>query len=98
MTAGRQKLGSSGSSKREFLLHSRTGHTKGDFQSLKDRMYNCNICGPLMDRDVNASINMLKRAALGQGGSHVQGDSARPQKEAVVEELKTYSASKEWNP
>ena len=66
--------------------------------TLKDRMYDCNICGLLMDRDVNASINILKRATAGHAGSHVQGDSVRPQKEAVVEELKTYSASKEWNP
>ena len=27
-----------------------------------------------MDRDINASINILNRATLGQGESHAQGD------------------------
>ena len=38
--------------------------------TLKDRIYCCNICGLEMDRDINASINILNRAALGQRGSH----------------------------
>ena len=28
------------------------------------------------DRDLNASINILKRATSGQGGSHASGDPA----------------------
>lgn len=47
-----------------------------------------------MDRDVNASINILHNATtLGQRGSYAQGDGVRPQNGAVVEELRTYSAN-----
>ncbi len=42
-----------------------------------------------MDRDINASINILNRATLGQRGSHAQGESVSPQKEAVLVELRT---------
>jgi putative transposase len=57
---------------------------------LKDRIYHCNICGLTMDRDINASINILHKATtLGQRGSHAQGESVRPQKEAVLVELRT---------
>ena len=65
---------------------------------LSKRIYFCEGCGLTEDRDINASINILEKAREGHSRSHVQGDSARPQREAVVEELKTYSASKEWNP
>jgi putative transposase len=56
---------------------------------LSERTYICNFCGMIMDRDVNASINILKRATLGQRGSHAQGESVRPQREAVLAELRT---------
>jgi putative transposase len=62
--------------------------------TLEDRTYHCNVCGMAMDRDVNASINILHRATtLGQRGSHAQGESVRPQREAVLEELRTYPAN-----
>jgi putative transposase len=72
----------------------------GNIQSmpLSKRIYFCEGCGLQEDRDINASINILNRATAGHAGSHVQGDFVRPQQEAMVEELKTYSASKEWNP
>ena len=56
---------------------------------LSERTYICNFCGMTMDRDVNASINILNRATLGQRGSHAQGESVRPYQEAVLEELRT---------
>ena len=71
---------------------------------LEDRTYHCNICGLTLDRDINASMNILNRAlnsessnfdsfavkaTLGQRGSHAQGESVRPQQEAVLEELRT---------
>ena len=58
---------------------------------LERREYNCIKCGMQLDRDINASINILKRAldsqspnfankvgkaTLGQRGSHAQGDMA----------------------
>ena len=57
--------------------------------ALEDRIYHCNVCGMTLDRDVNASRNILKRATLGQRGSHAQGESVRPYQEAVLEELRT---------
>jgi putative transposase len=46
-----------------------------------------------LDRDINASINILHRATtLGQRGSHAQGENVRPQQEAPLEELRTYPA------
>ena len=54
------------------------------------REYNCSRCGMQMDRDINASINILHMATtLGQRESHAQEESVRPQKEAVLEELRT---------
>ena len=40
---------------------------------LSERMYLCNRCGLQIDRDINASINILHRATtLGQRGSYAQ--------------------------
>ena len=64
---------------------------------LSKRIYLCEGCGMQEDRDINASINILKRATAGLAGRYVQGDYIRPQQEAMVEELKTYSASKGCN-
>ncbi|MGC8479548.1 MAG: RNA-guided endonuclease InsQ/TnpB family protein [Candidatus Micrarchaeia archaeon] len=56
----------------------------------EDRVYHCNVCGLTIDRDINASINILHRATtLGQRGSYAQGESVRPQQEAVLKELRT---------
>ncbi len=60
---------------------------------LAKRVYLCERCGMQEDRDINASINILNRARVGHTRSHVQGDYVRPQQEAMVEELKTYSAN-----
>ena len=57
--------------------------------TLKDRVYNCFVCGLVMDRDINASINILNRAREGHSRSHAQGESVRPQREAVLAELRT---------
>ncbi len=42
---------------------------------LSERTYLCNRCGMQLDRDINASINILDRATLGQRGSHAQGEN-----------------------
>jgi putative transposase len=56
---------------------------------LSERTYNCQKCGMSKDRDINASINILKRATLGRRESHAQGENVRPQKEAILDELRT---------
>ncbi|MGC8587380.1 MAG: zinc ribbon domain-containing protein, partial [Candidatus Micrarchaeia archaeon] len=67
--------------------------------TLEDRTYHCDVCGLTMDRDENAAKVILKRAkllekvssktTLGQRESHAQGESVRPQREAVLQELRT---------
>ncbi len=59
---------------------------------LSERVYYYTRCGLQMDRDVNAAINILKRATFGQSRSNAQGDSVSPQKEAGIKELRTCPA------
>ncbi len=70
---------------------SKTCSNCGNIQEmpLSERTYNCQRCGMSKDRDINASINILNRATLGQRGSHAQGKNVRPQQEATLEELRT---------
>ena len=59
---------------------------------LSIRGYNCNRCGMQMDRDINAAINILNRATLGQRGSHSQGDmtsAIQHESKSRIEELRT---------
>ena len=56
---------------------------------LSERTYTCQRCAMSKDRDINASINILNRATLGQRGSHAQGENVRPRQEATLEELRT---------
>ena len=63
---------------------------------LSKRTYICNRCGMQMDRDINASINILNRATLGQRGSHAQGDmtsAIQQESKSRIEELRTYPAN-----
>jgi putative transposase len=57
---------------------------------LSERIYICNRCGLRIDRQLNASINILKKATSGLEGSHAREDSVRPQNRAVVDEPRTY--------
>ncbi|MDE1860372.1 MAG: transposase [Candidatus Micrarchaeota archaeon] len=45
---------------------------------LSERTFNCEICGMSKDRDLNASVNILKRATEGHSGSNASGDNVRP--------------------
>ena len=70
----------------------KTCNNCGNIQSmpLSKRIYYCEVCGLTEDRDINASINILRRATtLGQRGSHAQGENLRPRQEAVLDELRT---------
>jgi len=55
----------------------------GDRLALKDRTYNCCICGLSMDRDVNAAKVVLKRATLGQRGSNARGNPVNTMQHAL---------------
>ena len=61
--------------------------------TMNDRIYNCNVCGLTIDRDINASINILHRATtLGQRGSHAQGDmtsAIQQESKSRIDELRT---------
>ncbi|EQD43550.1 IS605 family transposase OrfB, partial [mine drainage metagenome] len=78
---------------------SKTCNNCGNIQSmpLSKRIYICEGCGLQENRDINASINILAKGRAEHVRTNVQGDFVRPQDRAIVEELKTYSASKEWN-
>ncbi len=45
-------------------------------KTLWDRQHNCHNCGLVVNRDLNASINILKRATAGIAGSNACGDEA----------------------
>jgi putative transposase len=59
--------------------------------SLSEREYICDKCGLQIDRDINASINILKRGRAGLARTYAQGDSVRLQQGATAKELRTYS-------
>ncbi len=59
---------------------------------LSIREYNCNRCGLQLDRDINASINILKRAREGHSRGYAQGDMAsaiQHESKSRIEELRT---------
>ncbi len=43
-------------------------------KSLWERTHQCSSCGLVLDRDVNAAINILQRATAGMAGSNACGD------------------------
>ena len=56
--------------------------------SLSDRILNCPVCGLVMDRDLNASINVLKKGhSVGHTRNDACGDRVRPstKKASVIE-------------
>ncbi len=74
----------------------RCGSVKKDKDklTLEDRIYNCSTCGLTMDRDVNASMNILKRGRAGLARTNAQGDIClypSTGRASSVEELRTYS-------
>ena len=73
---------------------SKTCSNCGNIQEmpLSERTYDCQRCEMSKDRDINASINILKRATFGQRGSHAQGDMAsaiQQESKSRIEELRT---------
>ncbi|MCL5413040.1 MAG: transposase, partial [Candidatus Marsarchaeota archaeon] len=63
---------------------------------LSVRNFNCDRCGMQFDRDLNASINILKRAREGHSRRYAQGDMAsaiQQELKSRIEELRTYPAN-----
>ena len=59
---------------------------------LSERTYICNRCGMSKGRDINASINILKRAREGHSRRYAQGDMAsaiQQESKSRIEELRT---------
>jgi len=42
--------------------------------TLNDRIYHCNVCGLTIDRDINASINILAKGREGHSRTNASGD------------------------
>ena len=69
----------------------------GEKQSmeLKDRIYECELCGFVMNRDLNAALNILKEGlnTLGHRGINACGDDKvhdfSPKNQVVVDEART---------
>ena len=55
----------------------KTCHVCGNKKTmpLHERVYDCDNCGSVTDRDINAAINILAKATVGQTGSHAWGDT-----------------------
>ncbi len=43
-------------------------------KGLWERIHQCSVCGLVLDRDINAAINILTRATVGMAGSNACGD------------------------
>ncbi|MCL6088984.1 MAG: transposase [Candidatus Marsarchaeota archaeon] len=46
-------------------------------KSLRERTHSCSFCGLMLDRDVNAALNILNRATAGMAGSNACGDGIK---------------------
>lgn len=46
--------------------------------ALSERTYQCESCGLVVDRDVNAALNLLKLAANGAESINARGAAIRP--------------------
>ncbi len=55
------------------------GAARKDLQ-LSDRKWQCDICGSIHDRDVNAAINLLNNTTAGTAESHAWEQHVRPER------------------
>jgi putative transposase len=49
---------------------------KNDSLTLKDRVFKCEICKSEIDRDLNASKNLLKLSTVSSTGNYALGDGS----------------------
>jgi len=67
---------------------SKCGHIKGEM-GLSERVYTCDHCGHMIDRDLNAAINLKKLTTGSSPESYACGESVRPGFQAVLVEAGT---------
>jgi len=67
---------------------SKCGHIKGEM-GLSERVYTCDHCGHMIDRDLNAAINQKKLTTGSSPESYACGESVRPGFQAVLVEAGT---------
>jgi putative transposase len=68
---------------------SNCGNVKAD-TSLGERVYACDVCGFVIDRDLNAALNLERLVSTGSSpGSHACGEGVRPGMPAVLHEAGT---------
>jgi putative transposase len=67
---------------------SRCGNVKPEFD-LSERVYECDLCGLILDRDLNAALNLEKWSTASSAERHACGEGVRPGNPAVLDEAGT---------
>lgn len=67
---------------------------KNDNLTLKDRVFNCEICKNEIDRDLNASMNLLKLCSASSARNYALGDGSSSNASSVSPSLKKESNGK----
>jgi putative transposase len=67
---------------------SRCGNVKAEFD-LSERVYECEVCGLIIDRDLNAALNLERWPTASSVGIDACGEGVRPGRPAVLHEVRT---------
>jgi putative transposase len=67
---------------------SRCGNVKAEFD-LSERVYECEVCHLIIDRDLNAALNLECWPTASSAGRHACGEGVRPGYPAVLAEAGT---------
>jgi putative transposase len=67
---------------------SRCGNVKAEFD-LSERVYECEVCGLIIDRDLNAALNLESWPTASSAERHACGEGVRPGYPAVLDEAGT---------
>jgi len=74
---------------------SRCGNVKAEFD-LSERVYECEVCGLIIDRDLNAAFNLERWPTASSAERHACGEGVRPGRPAVLDEAGTEPRSASW--
>jgi len=67
---------------------SRCGNVKPEFD-LSERVYKCEVCHLIIDRDLNAALNLERWPTASSAERHACGEGVRPGRPAVLDEAGT---------